>query len=404
MGSIHPLGYSMAPTPQYPLLQSTTQQPTMTHVHTGSLSSGLPHQSVSYVMPSQSNASQANDLMGFDPISSIGYSIPLHVPQQYWSPHPLVQQSAGGQVYLGQLVNVSSYQPGTHGMPAQSSGASSADSPGINLKKMSLHTFSGQRKDWPEFKIVWKQLAKGAIKNKTALAHELKRSVKGEAGQRIKSVYVTKPEAYDTMWKLEDYYNDTSATVQAALEDLHKLKPVSETDYRGLVEFVDVVESSYSQLEELNQLNTLTMRDIDFVNGLLPNHLRLERIRKYHDMSQTEKIQPFKSFMKFLEREREAVARLAEYQPRRRRTPEVPKTGDRGKGLTHHETVTGQDKKQFHQCAFHRRDTIKHKTSDCKEFQKLPISGQGGKFELLKQVNACFVCFGNHPQCPNKKP
>jgi len=110
--------------------------------------------------------------------------------------------------------------------------------------------------------------------------------------------------------------------------------------------------------------------------------------------------------MKFLEREREAVARLAEYQPRWRRTLEVPKTGDRGKGLMHHGTGTGQDRRQFYQCAFHRRDTIKHKTSDCKEFQKFPISGEGGKFELLKQVNACFVCFGNHPQqkCSNKKP
>ena len=197
---------------------------------------------------------------------------------------------------------------------------------------------------------------------------------------------------------MEDYYNDTSATVQAALEDLHRLKPVSETDYRGLVEFVDVVESSYSQLEELNQLNTLTMRDVDFVNGLLPNHLRLEWIHKYHDMNQAEKIQPFRPFMKFLEREREAVARLAEYQSRRRRTLEVPRTGDRGKGMTHHGIGTGQDKRQFYQCAFHRGDAIKHKTSDCKEFRKLPISGEGGKFELLKQVNACFVCFGNHPQ------
>ena len=44
-------------------------------------------------------------------------------------------------------------------------------------------------------------------------------------------------------------------------------------------------------------------------------------------------------------------------------------------------------------------------TSDCKKFQKLPISGEGGWFQLLKQLNACFVCFGNHPQqkCPNKK-
>ena len=148
------------------------------------------------------------------------------------------------------------------------------------------------------------------------------------------------------------------------------------------------------------------MRDVDFINGLLPNHLRLEWIRKYHDMDQAEKIQPFRPFIKFLEREREAVARLAEYQPRRRRMLEVPKTGDCGKGLTHHTTGTGQDRRQFYQCAFHRRDTIKHKTNDCKEFQKLPISGEGGKFELLKQVNACFVCFGNHPQqkCPNKKP
>ena len=231
--------------------------------------------------------------------------------------------------------------------------------------------------------------------------------MKGEVSQRIKSVHVTKPEAYGTMWKkLENYYDDTSATVQAALEDLHRLKPVSECDYRGLVEFVDSVESSYNPLEELNQSNTLTMRDVDFVNGLLPNHLRLEWIRKYHDMDQAEKIQPFGPFMKFLERGREAVARLAEYQPRWRRTLEVPNTGDRGKGLTQHASGTGQDRRQFYQCAFHWRDTIKHKTSDRKEFQKLPNSGEGGKFELLKHVNACFVCFGNHPQqkCPNKKP
>ena len=65
--------------------------------------------------------------------------------------------------------------------------------------------------------------------------------------QRIKSVYVTKPEAYGTMWKKsEDYYDDTSATVQAALEALHRLKAESESDYRGLVECVDVVKSSYN--------------------------------------------------------------------------------------------------------------------------------------------------------------
>lgn len=49
---------------------------------------------------------------------------------------------------------------------------------------MDLPTFSGHRRDWPEFKTVWKSLAESALRNKTALAHELKHSVKGEAGKR----------------------------------------------------------------------------------------------------------------------------------------------------------------------------------------------------------------------------
>ena len=67
------------------------------------------------------------------------------------------------------------------------------------------------------------------------MAHELERPVKAEANKRIRSVYITKPEAYDVMWKrLENYYEDVGASVQAALEDLHKLKAVSEDDYKGL--------------------------------------------------------------------------------------------------------------------------------------------------------------------------
>lgn len=146
------------------------------------------------------------------------------------------------------------------------------------------------------------------------------------------------------------------------------------------------------------------MRDEDNVNELLPNHLRIERIRKYHDMCQIEKLQPFKPFMKFMEREGEAVARLDEHQPRRRKLFEGTKVGDSGKGATHFKTRAGQDKRRYFHSAFHRKDIMKH-TSDSKKFQKLTISGEGGRFELLKQMNTCFVCFGNHPQqtWPNKK-
>ena len=105
---------------------------------------------------------------------------------------------------------------------------------------MALPTFSGNRKEWPEFKAIWKSVAETAYQNKTALAHELKKSVKGEASRRIRSVYVTKPEAYNVMWqKLESFYEDVGASVQAALEGLHKIKAVLTDDYKGLVELVD---------------------------------------------------------------------------------------------------------------------------------------------------------------------
>ena len=96
-------------------------------------------------------------------------------------------------------------------------------------------------------------MAKSANYNKTALAHELKSLVGGVAKHRIKSVYITKPEAYGIMWKkLEDYYEDTSASVQAALEDVKKLKPVKEEDYKGPVELIEDVQSAYNQLKELD--------------------------------------------------------------------------------------------------------------------------------------------------------
>ena len=201
------------------------------------------------------------------------------------------------------------------------------------------------------------------------------------------------------MWeKLELYYEDTSASVQAALEDL---KQVKEEDYKGLVELVDEVESAYCQLEELNQLSVLTMRDVDLISDLLPIHLKVDWRRKYRELLPEEKLQRETSFMSFLERECGVVARLAENQ-------HLKKRSERGFGSSHH--VDRGKKYQpvtaYHKCAFptHRKDTVNHTTEQCREFQKLPISGQGGKYELLKQLNACFICFGNHKKhnCPKK--
>ena len=236
------------------------------------------------------------------------------------------------------------------------------------------------------------------------MAHELKRSVKGEANKRIRSVYITKPEAYDVMWKrLENYYEDVGASVQAALEDLHKLKAVSEDDYRGLVELTDEIESAFSQLEELNQLNILTMRDVDMISERLPSNLKVEWRRKYRDMDPSAKVNPFVAFMKYLDGEREAVARLTEVEAKRKNNEHH--RNERRRQQVLYASKRGSTK--YHKCAYpsHRKDTINHTTAECKEFLKLPFSGKNGKYELLKQIDACFKCFGNHRRqdCPKKE-
>lgn len=122
-------------------------------------------------------------------------------------------------------------------------------------------------------------------------------------------------------------------------------------------------------------------------------------------MSAVEKVNPFPHFMKFIEREREAVARLAESQPAKKRSPFSDKS--RVKGQLH-QISAGNRGGRFYKCAFpaHRKDNINHKTSDCNEFRKLEVSGKQGRYELLKQINACFKCFGNHKRqdCPKTDP
>ena len=269
---------------------------------------------------------------------------------------------------------------------------------GLHLKKASLPVFSGLRKDWPEFKAMWKVMAEAAFSNPSTLAYELKRNVKGSAVDIIKNVYVTRPEAYTIMWsKLSEFYDDPSACVQSALDQLQKLKLLQEGDFKGLVQLVDTVEATFVQLEQLQQLDTLSMRDVDRISSLLPNSVRMVWIRAYRDFSVQEKLKPMSQFMKFLTREKAAVIRLTESQ----------KTG--AKGSTHSgdvkksEMVRGKAGQSSMKCVFpsHRNDRCKHSTEECRDFLKLSLDK---RYETLKEVHACFNCFGlhRHDRCPSK--
>lgn len=268
-----------------------------------------------------------------------------------------------------------------------------AGSSDIHIKKINLPEFSGQRRDWPEFKAIWRELAESALSSRSALAYELKRSLKGQAKDRVKNVFVTKPEAYETMWsRLCEYYDDISAGVDTALDCLRKLKNVREDDYKGIVHLVDEVEAAYAQLEELGQVNVISTREIDNICELLPSSTRMVWIRAYHEFSAEDKIRPLNRFLKFLQNERASVARLAEGQKGKRSHASDANAVSLGKS---------SHKQSGKLCVVHKGENVKHKTEDCKDFKVLSLDE---KFNALRDSHVCFRCFGLHrrDQCKSK--
>jgi hypothetical protein len=72
---------------------------------------------------------------------------------------------------------------------------------------------------------------------------------------------------------------------------------------------VDEVEAAYC-----HHLNILTMRDVDHISEFLLSHVT----------------NPFPHFMKFMKRECEAVARLVENQPAKKRLPRFERSRVKG--------------------------------------------------------------------------
>ena len=194
------------------------------------------------------------------------------------------------------------------------------------------------------------------------------------------------PHVFDKMWnRLCDDFDSQSASVEAALKNLYKLKKVAPNDYRGLIKLVNEVESSYCQLEILGQLFCLTMCETTHISKLLPDSIRDEWNRLHFSLSENLKTHPFPAFMAFLDRERKIVLRLADEEHSKpikgdshHGSTEGKESGSDKRTKQHKKSdsnhgETGKTKPKFPDCAFHKYEKGKHKTSECEVFRKLKL-------------------------------
>ena len=276
----------------------------------------------------------------------------------------------------------------------------------VKVKKAELPTFNGERPRWPEFRTIWPNLAVPAFSSKVAMALELRRCCVGSpAKELVHKVAITGEESYDLMWhELSTYYDDEAASVDAAMKKLESLRMVKEEDYRGLKSFVETVEGCYNQLISWNQVQCLTMRDVDAVSKLLPISVKTRWHERYHHhLSQAEKLHPFPTFMRFLSEQRITVSRLAEQQSTTKKSTSHSSVSRNPHSKSQSRSQPTPQPQSRPKCVMHKTPSCQHYTEDCAEFQKLTIEE---KKATLRSVHACFRCFQYHRRdlCKAREP
>ena len=258
------------------------------------------------------------------------------------------------------------------------------------FKKPPAPTFDGNRKLWAEFRAIWGIYANSECRTDDDRAWALKQCLKGQALEHVRAIYVNQPNAYLRMWhRLESIYSDVSMSVQYAYDGLRKLKPVKEEDIKGFISFINSIEQCYSQLGEVQQINSVTMTQIDDLSDLLPLNVRKDWMRKFHGLAQGEKIHPFTPFMLFLEGEREIAIRLSE-----RRSSRHDGTKDYAQvAKKSAQSNVSAGRVDNSKCMIHTTTNCKHTTEQCREFIDKTVQE---KKSLLAKNRACFRCFEKH--------
>ena len=299
----------------------------------------------------------------------------------------------GGAPHLPQF---SVFPPSPGGLP--SAAMYPASIPEVKVKRTELPKFNGSRQAWPEFKVLWPKLALPTFKyDQETLAAELRKCLSGTAAEMVKSISVIGAQPFNIMWgRLSQFYDDSSATVRAALRRLKNLRPVREEDYKALTAFIDEVESCYSMLTTLDQVSCLSLMHVDDVADLLPPSVRKDWNKILFALSQEDQGRPFPFLMSFLLQERWMISKyLTESYEIRRKRDSSHNTGNQSltkpSGQSQGSGRNGGKGKSL--CCVHPQGTVKHTSEQCSAFQKL---NHKGKLDSLRKVGACFRCFGRH--------
>ena len=142
---------------------------------------------------------------------------------------------------------------------------------GLKVKNLDAPEFSGNIRDYPSFK---RDYERHMMSSYGQDPFALKKCLSGDALRTVKGVDDDFTEMFH---RLDIKYGRPEKQADAVLNEIKKLKPITEGDDRAFIDTVDIIENCYLDLKKIKleaEMNTATM--VSEIEKLLPRIQRRE--------------------------------------------------------------------------------------------------------------------------------
>ena len=297
----------------------------------------------------------------------------------------------------------------------------------LKVKSIPPPVFSGEIRDYPNFKEDYERLMKGSFHKDP---YALRSCLSGPALSVVQGV----ENDYDKMFKrLDDKFGDSCKLVDTILCDLKTIKPIGEGDTKSFIRVVEKLERCWLDMKRMSlekEMNTTSM--VSFIEKIMPSTQKREWVLWSEQYRNSGNL--FEKLLEFLLRERKvmeymdsSVRACASSRVCHNADSEVME-GNSDMTSTIHKLK--QEQSEMRQCLNQLTQSIQslgkerkdsevpwyrgsrcwlhdsntHTIHNCKEFKEMNSSE---KMEAIKYNHVCFSCLnGNHisKRCQSKRP
>ncbi|XP_033122961.1 uncharacterized protein LOC117121760 [Anneissia japonica] len=264
--------------------------------------------------------------------------------------------------------------------------------PTLKLKRMELPVFDGDVKKYSRFKEDFTKFVQPST-HPDQLAFALRQALSRDPLRIIGPV----EDEYEKMWlRLDERYGCERKLVEAIINEVENKKEVREGDGKKLIEFIDVVESSYRALVKIKQESEMSnMKVLGEIERKLPDTVfqRWVRDRIKTEDKKAEEEDVIVMLIEFLKTERKRVEYTMEtMRSNHSSRQQIPKSS----------AVLAADVQRVPQqlCLIH--DGARHNTEEF-SYTHLDVY----RVSILKDKRACFCCLKTGhivARCWKKRP